>query len=144
MDRVTGDKLIIDISVPCNVAQDVQDMPSVTFIDVDQLSKIKDETLQRRSAEVPKALEIIEEHIAEFKEWCAMRRHVPVIREMKNKLMTIPFPPVMLCNHIEAAPNGSMPQEEKVQKVLNNLAVNIRNGNAPGCYYIQAINDFIG
>lgn len=135
-------KLIIDISVPCNVDQQARSTEGLTFVDVDQLSRIKDETLARRAAEVPKAQGIIRQHFAEFREWCDMRRHVPVIREMKHKLLAIPFSPVMLCEHTavraEAAGN-----EEKVQKVLNNLAINIRNGNTPGCHYIQAINDFI-
>ncbi|GAA4461664.1 glutamyl-tRNA reductase [Nemorincola caseinilytica] len=134
----SGQKLIIDISVPCNVADDAQRLPGITFVDVDQLSRIKDETLQKRSAEVPKALAIINEHMAEFSAWCHMRRHAPVIKEMKSKLMGIPFiSPVLLCDHQHTG------QEEKVQKVLNDFAVNIRNGNTPGCYYIQAINDLI-
>lgn len=139
--HVTDDaeKLVIDISVPCNVAGEVQVMPGITFVDVDRLSKIKDETLQKRSAEVPKALAIIDEHIAEFNEWCNMRRHVPVIRQMKDKLLAIPYQPVLLCAHDEVVEH----HEEKVQKVLNNLAINIRTGNTPGCHYIQAINDFI-
>lgn len=140
--RGGSEKLIIDISVPCNVAADAQQLPGVTFVDVDQLSKIKDETLQKRSAEVPKALAIIEEHIEEFDEWCNMRRHVPVIRQMKDKLLAIPFKPVLLCAHEEDMYEGDA-QEERVQKVLNSLAVNIRTGNTPGCHYIQAINDFI-
>jgi glutamyl-tRNA reductase len=137
-----GEKLIIDISVPCNVAVDAQQLLNITFVDVDQLSKIKDETLQKRSAEVPKALAIIEEHIAEFDEWCNMRRHVPAIRQMKDKLLAIPFKPVLVCAHEEVLYEGEA-HEERVQKVLNNLAVNIRTGNTPGCHYIQAINDFI-
>lgn len=134
-----GKKLIIDISVPCNVSDDAQSLPGITFVDVDQLSRIKDETLQKRSAEVPKALAIIEEHIAEFNTWCDMRRHATVIKEMKSKLMGMPFQPVLLCDQVREAGE----QEQKVQKVLNDFAVNIRNGNTPGCHYIQAINDLI-
>lgn len=136
------EKLIIDISVPCNVAQEAQALSGVTFVDVDHLSKIKDDTLQKRSAEVPKALQIIEEHIEEFNEWCNMRRHVPVIKQMKDKLLAIPFSPVLVCAHDDTSYEGGA-HEEKVQKVLNNLAVKIRTGSTPGCHYIQAINDFI-
>ena len=133
-------KLIIDISVPCNVSEDAQKLPGVTFVDVDELSRIKDKTLQKRSAEVPKALTIIDQHIAEFNAWCDMRRHAPVIKEMKNKLMGIPFKPVLLCDHQHT---GNGDKEIKVQKVLNDFAVNIRTGNTPGCHYIKAINDLI-
>jgi glutamyl-tRNA reductase len=33
--------------------------------------------------------------------------------------------------------------QEKVQKVINNLATRMRRDYTPGCHYIQAINDFI-
>lgn len=133
-----GEKLIIDISVPCNVSAEAQVLPGITFVNVDHLAKRKDETLQKRSAEIPKALAIIEENLNDFNDWCEMRRHVPVIRDMKHKLLAIPFQPI----HRNPTSTEAKP-EEKVQKVLNNLAMNIRNGNTPGCFYIQAINEYI-
>jgi glutamyl-tRNA reductase len=135
-----GKKLVIDMSVPCNVDVAAQQLPNITFVDVDMLSKIKDETLQQRRAEVPKALAIIDEHIAEFNEWCDMRKHVPVLRQVKNKLKEIYIEPLLLSdiNGPEIAV-----QEEKIQKVINSLATKMRRNNTPGCYYIEAINDFI-
>jgi len=130
-----GNKLIIDLSVPCNVAVDAQQLPTVTFIDVDHLSKIKDETLQNRKAEVPKAMSIIDEHVAEFKKWCEMRRYVPMLQEVKDKLHT---------EHM--LKHTGMPiaeHEEKVQKVISTLATKMRRNNTAGCHYIEAINDFI-
>lgn len=135
-------KLVIDISVPCNVATDAQQLEGIRFVDVDMLSKIKDETLQKRKAEVPKALIIIEEHIAEFVEWCNMRKHVPVLREVKSKLLEIPISPMLLSGIPIANAPGS-DHQEKVQKVINNLATRMRRDYTPGCHYIQAINDFI-
>lgn len=125
-----GDKLVIDMSVPCTTEAAAQKLPNVKFVDVDVLSKIKDETLQARKSEIPKAVAIIEALIGEFIEWYHMRRHVPVLKEVKNKLKEI--------NIGEDAGH-----DEKIQKVINSLAVNIRNNNTPGCHYIQAINDFI-
>ncbi len=133
-------KLVIDISVPCNVAEEARTLPGVTFVDVDMLSRIKDETLQKRSAEVPKAVAIIEEHISEFLQWCEMRKHVPVLKEVKSKLMGLPLDPALFAGHMCSCPEE---KEEKVQKVINNLATRMRADHAPGCHYIQAINDFI-
>ncbi|MES2703954.1 MAG: glutamyl-tRNA reductase [Bacteroidota bacterium] len=130
-----GKKLVIDLSVPCNVADDAQDLPGVTFVDVDTLSQIKDKTLQARMAEVPKATAIIEEHIQEFKEWHDMRKHVPVLKEVKNKLRGIHIDPLLL--------SGPVGDDEKIQKVINSLATKMRRDNNAGCNYIQAINDFI-
>ncbi len=137
-----ANKLVIDISVPCNVATDAQQLAGIRFVDVDMLSKIKDETLQKRKAEVPKALTIIDEHISEFVEWCDMRKHVPVLREVKSKLLEIPISPILLSGVLVANKQES-DHQEKVQKVINNLATRMRRDYTPGCHYIQAINDFI-
>ncbi len=131
-----GAKLVIDMSVPTNVAEDARQLLGITFVDVDALSKIKDETLQVRMAEVPKALLIIEAHIAEFAGWYEMRKQVPVLKEVKNKLKTIQIDPHLL--H-EAEPV----QEEKIQKVISNMATKMRRDYTPGCHFITAINDYI-
>ena len=137
-----GDKLIIDFSIPCNVEAAAQKLPNVKFVDVDLLSKIKDETLQARKSEVPKALAIINELISEFMEWYDMRKHVPVLKEVKNKLKGIYIDPKLLNNNqFCTSPNAG--DEERIQKVINSLAMNIRKSNTLGCYYIQAINDYI-
>ena len=137
-----GAKLVIDLSVPCNVAAEAQKLDNITFVDVDMLSKIKDETLQKRQAEVPKALVIIEEHMMEFQEWCDMRKHVPVIKEVKNKLKGILIDKTLVSDSISYAKLEEEP-DEKIQKVLNSLATKMRSNNTPGCHYIQAINEFI-
>lgn len=130
----SGNKVIIDLSVPCNVSPAARTLPGITFADVDMLSKIKDETLQNRKAEVPKALAIIAEHVTAFMEWNELRRHAPVLREVKNKLKGIPVDPALF-----KAPAD----DEKIQKVINSLATKMRHNNARGCHYIEAINDYI-
>ncbi|MCD6013016.1 MAG: glutamyl-tRNA reductase [Flavipsychrobacter sp.] len=125
-----GKKLVIDFSIPCTTEEAAQQLPNVQFVDVDMLSKIKDETLQARISEIPKAKAIIESLVGEFMEWYNMRKHVPVLKEVKSKLQEIQI-------------SAEEPHEEKIQKVINSLAVNIRNNNTPGCHYIQAINEFI-
>ena len=74
------EKLIIDLSIPYNVEEEAQRLPNVHLINVDELSKLKDETLRMRLAEVPKAKAIIEEVMEEFKAWYEMRRHVPMLK----------------------------------------------------------------
>jgi glutamyl-tRNA reductase len=129
-----GVKLIIDLSIPCNVEKAVAELPGVTLVNVDELSKIKDETLQRREAEIPKARIIIAEHIAELMDWCAMRKHVPVLKAVKTKLKEL------------ATAGGPMTAdtEEQIQKVINGMATRMRLHNRGGCHYIQAINEYIG
>ncbi|RYZ54013.1 MAG: glutamyl-tRNA reductase, partial [Chitinophagaceae bacterium] len=60
-----GEKVILDLSIPYNVADDAQTLPNVRMVNVDMLSKLKDETLKMRQAEVPKAKGIISELMLE-------------------------------------------------------------------------------
>ncbi|MGN6640076.1 MAG: NAD(P)-binding domain-containing protein [Mucilaginibacter sp.] len=56
-------KLFIDLSVPANVDARAIDFPHISLVTIDMLSTQVDNTLQRRLAAVPEALEIIEEHM---------------------------------------------------------------------------------
>jgi len=81
--------LILDLSMPANVAKDVADFKDVAIVNVDELSKITDETLTNRQKEVPFAEAIIETHKAEFNEWLNNRRFTPAIAALKKSLENI-------------------------------------------------------
>jgi glutamyl-tRNA reductase len=132
------DKLILDLSIPYNVEEAAQHLPHVTLINVDELSKLKDETLAKREAEVPKARTIITEHITEFLEWHEMRKHVPVLKAVKLKLKEIHNSPLFIPLY-----NNSAHTEEKIQRVINGMAFKMKGQNQRGCQYIEAINEFI-
>lgn len=59
-------KLILDLSVPANVDHDVTQLPTVTLVDLDTLSKVADNNLQLRVEDVSKAQQLIEFHISKF------------------------------------------------------------------------------
>jgi glutamyl-tRNA reductase len=137
-----GEKLIIDLSVPCNVEKEARKLPNITLVNVDELSKIKDETLHKREAEIPKAVAIIETHLEEFTAWLDMRRHVPVLKAVKTKLREMHS-----CRlYSNAVPVDLFPatiKEDKIQRVLNGMALKMRSQNLGGCLYIAAINEYI-
>lgn len=81
--------LILDLSMPANVSPLVNDLPNVTLVNVDELSKVTDETLAIRQAEVPKAEAIITEHKHEFEEWLHHRKFVPAVYAFKQSLQNI-------------------------------------------------------
>ena len=140
----TGRKLIIDFSVPCNVEADAQSLANITLVNVDELSRIKDETLHNREAEVPKAEAIIARYMAEFLEWHTLRRHVPVLKEVKAKLECLHSNDLYI--NYSSSPSTSPVQklkEQRIQKIINGMAVKMRGQNQPGCYYIEAINEYI-
>ncbi len=133
-----GEKLIIDISIPYNVEAGVCELENVHLVNVDELSRLKDETLKKRKAEVPKAKAIINELQAEFLEWHQMRRHVPLLKAAKSKLKEIHNHPLSItCNCC------SKEAEFHIQRVINDMASKIRTHNQGACHYIQAINSFI-
>lgn len=141
-----GNKLIIDLSIPYNVEKEAQELPDVTLVNVDQLSKLKDETLQKRVAEVPKAKMIIAEHFTEFLEWNDMRKNVPFIKAVKQKLHDMHNCELYLSSHTTYTSDTTSLTPVNVhviQKVIKNMAVKMRSKHQPGCSYIEAINDFI-
>lgn len=81
--------LILDLSMPENVAKDVVDFKGVSLVNVDELSKITDETLLVRQQEIPLAESIIETHKNEFKKWLNHRRFTPTIAALKVSLENI-------------------------------------------------------
>jgi glutamyl-tRNA reductase len=139
-----GEKLIIDLSIPCNVEKSAAELPGITLVNVDELSRIKDETLQKRTAEVPKAKVIIAEHIAEWVNWYKMRQHVPVLKAVKTKLKELHNCPVFSRVTGEPFPaNDDLRTDEQIQRVINGMATKMRQNNQGGCQFIEAINEYI-
>lgn len=131
-------KLVIDLSIPYNVETEAQYLPHVTLVNVDELSKLKDETLAMREAEIPKAKAIIARHISEFRSWYDMRKHVPVLKAVKTKLNEIHNNPLFIPLYDNTART-----EEKIQRIINGMAYKMKEHNRKGCHYIEAINEFL-
>ena len=81
--------LILDLSIPKNVHENVIDVEGVTLIHLDDLSQITDETLENRKLHIPKAESIIEEIKEEFTAWTKNRKFAPTIQALKEKLNAI-------------------------------------------------------
>ena len=81
--------LILDLSIPKNVNENVKDIDGVTLIHMDQLAQITDETLENRKQHIPQAELIIEEIKEEFNSWNKNRKFAPTIQALKEKLNSI-------------------------------------------------------
>ncbi|ULQ51182.1 glutamyl-tRNA reductase [Flavihumibacter fluvii] len=125
---------IIDLSIPNNVHPEIASLAGKQLLNVDQLSRLKDETLQKRLEEVPRAMAIIGEQIAEFLDWGHMRKQLAVLGVVKLKLEEI-----HTCTTFTATEDPA----NRIQKVLNTMAAKMRTQNQRGCHYLEAINDFI-
>jgi glutamyl-tRNA reductase len=132
------DKFIIDLSIPFNVEAAASELPNVKLVNVDELSKLKDDTLRKRQGEVPKAKVIISELMTEFNEWYEMRKHVPLLKNLKVKLRE-------LNAHTQYVQTATCTKklDVRIQQVLNETAGKIKIKNQRGCQYIAALNDFI-
>lgn len=81
--------LILDLSIPKNVHDDVKELENVTVVHLDDLAKITDVTLENRKLNIPAAEAINEEIKAEFTDWTNARKFAPTIHALKEKLNTI-------------------------------------------------------
>ena len=113
------------MSIPNNIDVTAKELPGVTLVNVDDLSKINDATLEKRKAEVPRAKCLIAQHMLELREWIDMRRNVPVLKAVKQKLIDMHG-----CNMFVAAVHRSYGADininhssETIQKVINNMAI---------------------
>ena len=81
--------LILDLSIPMNVAPNVADNPFVKLVHLDELTKATNETLAHRQGQLPQAIAIIEAVEKEFLDWSQTRKFAPTIQALKAKLSSI-------------------------------------------------------
>lgn len=78
--------VILDLSIPKNVNDNVIEHQGITLIHMDYLSQITDDTLEQRKLYIPQAQQIIKEVKKEFFEWVESRKFAPTIKALKTKL----------------------------------------------------------
>ena len=81
--------VILDLSMPENVEVSVKEVPEVTLVNVDELSKITHKTIETRKSEIPVAEQIIEKYKEEFNNWISLRKFVPAVNALKESLQAI-------------------------------------------------------
>jgi len=87
-DIIHTDKplLILDLSIPSNVHENVKTLDNVTVVNLDTLSQITNKTLKERRKHLPQAEAILEEVENEFLQWLHDRQYAPTLRALKAKL----------------------------------------------------------
>jgi len=81
--------LILDLSIPKNVANNVIENDLVTLVHLDDLATVTDNTLEQRASQIPLAKSIIREVETEFNTWAENRIFAPTIQALKVKLAEI-------------------------------------------------------
>ena len=113
-------------------------------MNVDDISVRLTDIISKRKNEIPKALKIINGLQQEFIYWLSSYSHAPMVRDMKDKLLTLSknsLPPVMSDNSQSTGPK--MADVNAIHKTISRLAVNLRTKNEKGCQFIAAYNDFL-
>ncbi len=135
--------LILDLSIPKNVADNVTELSNVTLVHLDKLSKMTDETLERRKAEVPKAEAIINELKTEFTAWLETRKFAPTIKALKKKLKHIKeaeldFQRKKIENFNEE--QAALISDRIIQKITTHFANHLKDNIANSDHSIELIN----
>ena len=75
---------IIDISVPRNVADDVNELENVFLYNIDDLKTVVDKNLEERKIAAESAKLLIEEEVTKFDKWLKQLKVNPVISKVRN------------------------------------------------------------
>ena len=109
--------LILDLSIPKNVHENVSELSQTTLVHLDDLSQITDETLEKRKLYIPLAQAIIEEVNQEFNEWLETRKFAPTIKALKHKLLDF------ASNELETQRKKNADFNEKQAELISNNIV---------------------
>lgn len=122
--------LILDLSIPKNVNENVTTVDGVTLVHMDHLSQITDETLEKRKKHIPAAEVIIEEIMDDFLAWTKQRKFAPTIHALKEKLNSIKESELSvqrkkLSNFDEA--QAELISARIIQKITNHFASHLKD-----------------
>lgn len=122
--------LILDLSIPKNVNENVTSVEGVTLVHMDHLSQMTDETLENRKKHIPAAEAIIEEIKNDFLAWTKQRKFAPTIHALKEKLNSIKETELnvqrkKLSNFDEA--QAEIISTRIIQKITNHFASHLKD-----------------
>ncbi len=125
--------LILDLSIPRNVHENVSEVEGVTLVHLDHLSQITDETLENRKQYIPQAEAIIEEIKDEFMAWAKNRKFAPTIHALKEKLNAIKegelnFQRKKLANFDQE--QAELISNRIIQKITNHFVNHLKDGES--------------
>ena len=139
--------LMIDIAVPRDIDEAVDNLEGVVLYDIDDLNRVLDENIAQRQASAIQVEKIIAEETNNFIEWMQSREVVPVIVEIRQKLAQIAE------KEVQVALNRLGDLDADEQKIVDKLAHRIVNKvlyeptkrlkeqaiKGKGAYYAEAV-----
>ena len=127
--------LILDLSMPKNVHPNVLELPNVSLLHLDELSKMSDKTLLERKKHVPHAEEIIAQSLEEFNQWLETRKFTPVLIAVKKLMEDIQLQELEAHrkkNPAIDADSALAVSDRLIQKLTNRMATHLRTSENAG------------
>ena len=127
--------LILDLSMPKNVNPNVLELPNVTLLHLDELSKMSDKTLLERKKHVPHAKEIIVQCLEEFNQWLETRKFTPALIAVKKLMEDIQLQELEAHrkkNPFVDANSALAVSDRLIQKLTNRMATHLRTSENAG------------
>lgn len=81
--------MLIDISVPRNIEQKVENIEGVMLFDVDDVESVIKETIAMRKEEISRAKDIVAELANDYMDWLASLNLSPTIRQIQENFMKV-------------------------------------------------------
>ena len=135
--------LILDLSIPKNVDENVEELKNVTLVHLDYLSQITDETLEKRKTYIPFAETIIEDVKSEFNDWLETRKFAPTIKALKNKLNDFKIAELNTQRKKNEGFNEKQAEiisNNIIQKITNHFAHHLKDDDVPTDKCLDLIN----
>ncbi len=77
-------RVFVDLAMPGDIDKAITEIPSVRYINIDDLKQESDENLDRRLNEAARAEEMLDAFVSEFEKWYEFRTALPVVREIEK------------------------------------------------------------
>ncbi len=82
-------KVFIDLSIPRNIDPEINSIENCMVFSIDDINKLIDANLEKRSGEIEKAEEIISEISEDYYQWYSKQFIIPTMMEIKKELKII-------------------------------------------------------
>jgi glutamyl-tRNA reductase len=110
--------IVMDIAVPRDIEPTVKELEYVFYHDIDALSIIVEQNLQKRRGEIPKVKEIIREELNSFFSWYNSLEASPTIKVLRDKFEMI------RAEEVEKNINRFSPEDREKLEVITKKIIN--------------------
>lgn len=116
--------MLVDISVPRNVAQDCNELGNVKVYNVDELKAVLVKNTAMRQREVSEAENLLNEETLSFCGWCESLSAIPTINLLQEKANTVRQEELIKCTRKLSQNHNLNDKELEALKRLSRVIVN--------------------